>query len=198
MRQNCLQCDWSRVLFKGALWSSPCWYSRAAHHSSYRTYAHHMYISFVSTANNSSPLTSLILVSSMHTHTHAECMCLWVGWGRRAYTLQCVHTHIQISDISVIKKVRHTLMDKYTFKCSSVWRETSVMAATSCNSHIIRMTNAISALVVWKYSTDSGGLMWERSVVILWTESESKAQLCKDMNTGSFWILLWTQENMKC
>lgn len=66
---NCLQCDWSRVLFKEALWSSPCWYGRAAHHSSSRTYAHRTYISHQH-SQKLPPSSSSVLHE--HKTTHVE------------------------------------------------------------------------------------------------------------------------------
>lgn len=157
---NCLQCDWSRVLFKEALWSSPCWYGRAAHHSSYRTYAHHMYISRQCSEQQ---LCTQPPLSLHHPCTHADCMCLWTG--TEGHTHLSVHTHSDIWYLCSQKLVSDTSWtDKYPFKLLSVWHRTSVIAATSCNSNIIKMTRAISAAVSWKYSNDCGGIMQERNV----------------------------------
>lgn len=83
---NCLQCDWSRVLFKEPLWSAPRWYGGAAHHYSYRTYAHPMY--------SSSAPASLFLVSSMQEHTCRKGLPLEQQW--RAQTMQRMHAFLRI------------------------------------------------------------------------------------------------------
>lgn len=89
------------VLFKEALWSSPCWYGRAAHHSSHRAYAHHMYISRQRCKQQqlcSQPLSSLY-----HPCTHTRRVHVSLDEGH-THTSEYMHAHIVISDISVVCK----------------------------------------------------------------------------------------------
>lgn len=96
------------VLFKEALSSSPCWYGRAAHHGSYRAYAHHMYISRQRCEQQqlcTQPLSSLY----HHQCTHTQGACAF-GW--RAHTPQstCMHTFWYLISLQSVKiSVGHKL-----------------------------------------------------------------------------------------
>ena len=83
-----------------------------------------------------------------HAHTQLECMCLWTHWGTN--TMQyTVYTHILIQ-----------------YLCSQFINKTA-KGNNSNNS----MTRAIIVIVFWKYSSDSVGMMRNKSLTILWTES---------------------------
>lgn len=135
------------VLFKEALWSSPCWYGRAAHHSSHRAYAHHMYISRQRCKQQqlcTQPLSSLY-----HPCAHTQSACAF-GW--RAHT----HTHLRIhacthSDIwylcSLKMRVRHKLTNTPKHFLSA-WLERSVKPKASSNSNIMVLKISCPELVV--------------------------------------------------